>query len=148
MGNVGIFSLHNHGVASAHDISYWDSACELPIPDAQYPLIPFAFLTHTHGLGIHASGWIVRNGEWTLIGEADPQDPQSFYPVKSMHENITPSDTLAIRCIMRSARDRDTLQGLSKHMEMCDYFVFYKTKGRILSDNTCTTNSTFTWNNY
>ena len=57
-------------------------------------------------------------------------------------------DTLAIRCIMRSARDRDTLQGLSKHMEMCDYFVFYKTKGRILSDNTCTTNSTFTWNNY
>ena len=70
---VGIFSLHNHGVASANGLSFWDSACQLPIPNDNYPLIPFAFLAHTHGLGIHGSGWIVRNDSWTLIGEANPQ---------------------------------------------------------------------------
>ena len=49
---------------------------------------------------------------------------------------------------MESFKSENTLQGLSKHMEMCDYFVLYKTKGRILENNSCTTNSTFTWNNY
>ena len=55
-----------------YSISYWDSACQLPIPNNEL-LIPFAFLTHTHGLGIHSSGWIVRNDTWTLLGEANPQ---------------------------------------------------------------------------
>ena len=56
----------------SYSISYWDSACQLPIPNNEL-LIPFAFLTHTHGLGIHSSGWIVRNDIWTLLGEANPQ---------------------------------------------------------------------------
>ena len=49
---------------------------------------------------------------------------------------------------MKSTRDSETLQGLSKHSEMCDYFVLYKTEGKVLLDNACTTNSTFTWQNY
>ena len=53
-----------------------------------------------------------------------------------------------MRCIMKSTRDSETLQGLSKHSEMCDYFVLYKTEGKVLLDNACTTNSTFTWQNY
>ncbi len=35
---------------------------------------PFAFLTHTHSKGIHASGWVVRdNSTWTPIGMRNPQ---------------------------------------------------------------------------
>ena len=49
---------------------------------------------------------------------------------------------------MSSDRSEETFQGLSKHSEMCDYFVVYKTRGNLLSDNSCTTNSTFTWTNY
>ena len=49
---------------------------------------------------------------------------------------------------MSSDRSQETYQGLSKHSEMCDYFVIYKTQGNLLSDNSCTTNSTFTWTDY
>ena len=76
------------------------------------------------------------------------QEPQSFYPIKEDELEITKEDTLAMRCIMKSNRSSETLQGLSKHSEMCDYFVFYKTEGQILVDNACTTNSTFSWRNY
>ena len=145
--NVGIFSLHNHGIAKANGLSSWESACHLNIPKSEFPLIPFAFLTHTHQLGIFSGGWIIRNGKWILIGKANPQDPQSFYPVIRDLE-ITAKDIVAMRCIMSSGRNQETFQGLSKHSEMCDYFVMYKTRGDLLSDNSCTTNSTFTWQNF
>ena len=70
--NVGIFSLHNHGIAQANGLSYWESACQLPI-DQKQALIPFAYLTHTHSLGIYSGGWRVRDSKWALIGEANPQ---------------------------------------------------------------------------
>ena len=66
--NVGIFSLHNHGIAKPNGLSYWESACHLPIEDDK-PLIPFAYLTHTHSLGIYSGGWRVRDSKWTLIGK-------------------------------------------------------------------------------
>lgn len=146
--NVGIFSLHNHGIAKANGLSSWESACHLNIPKPElFPIIPFAFLTHTHQLGIFSGGWIIRDRKWILIGKANPQDPQSFYPVNNELE-ITSKDTVAMRCIMSSDRSQETYQGLSKHSEMCDYFVIYKTRGNLLSDNSCTTNSTFTWTDY
>ena len=118
------------------------------IKSETHPLIPFAFLTHTHQLGIFSGAWRVRDGIWDLIGEENPQNPQSFYPTAYKNMKITKSDILAMRCIMSSNRDQETLQGLSKHSEMCDYFVMYKTKGHILPNNSCTTNSTFTWKSF
>ena len=146
--NVGIFSLHNHGIAKAKGLTSWESACNLEIPLPQYPLLPFAFLTHTHSLGIFSGAWLVQEGQWKLIGEKNPQEPQSFYPIESENLEVYPKDILAMKCIMSSGRDQETLQGLSKHSEMCDYFVMYKTQGRILSNNSCTTNATFTWKDF
>ena len=138
--------MHNHGIAKAHGLSSWESACHLKIPD--FPLIPVAFLTHTHSLGIFSGGWVIQNGTWTSLGQSDPQLPQTFRPVSDNSIQITGQDILAMRCIMSSDRDFETLQGLSKHSEMCDYFVLYKTLGSLLSETSCTTNATFTWKTF
>lgn len=146
--NIGIFSLHNHGIAKAKGLSSWESACQLDFPQPELPLIPVAFLTHTHQLGVFSGGWVVQNGEWKLIGKGNPQAPQSFYPVENQTLEIHPQDKLAMKCIMSSGRRYETLQGLSKMSEMCDYFVMYKTLGRVLTNNSCTTDSSFTWKEY
>ena len=73
MGLVPIFSLHNHGIAQANGLSSWESACQ-PEIDPEFPILPFAFLTHTHSLGSYSGGWVIKNAtDWNLIGEADPQ---------------------------------------------------------------------------
>ena len=80
-------------LAKANGLSSWESACHLNIPKPElFPIIPFAFLTHTHQLGIFSGGWIIRDEKWILIGKANPQDPQSFYPVNNEVE-ITSKDT-------------------------------------------------------
>ncbi len=97
-------------------VFFRDSACNLVIPENQ-TLTPFAFLTHTHGLGIMGSIWIVdQSKDWTLIGRANPQDPQSFYPVSTDQEDpdllrIDRNRVVASRCVMKSGRSRKTMQG-------------------------------------
>ena len=44
--------------------------------------------------------------DWTLIGKADPQLPQMFYPVEDSEMIIRNGDTIAARCTMVSYRDR------------------------------------------
>ena len=50
-----------------------DIACKY---DGVANIHPFAFRTHAHGLGKVITGYLIRNGEWTVIAQGDPQWPQ------------------------------------------------------------------------
>ena len=71
---------------------YADSACKFEGPKS---IVPFAFRTHAHGLGMDVRegkraqvrvmfiyvgkqivGYVVKSGKWELIGTRSPQDPQ------------------------------------------------------------------------
>lgn len=89
-----------------------ETACEI---DEDKKMYPFAYRTHTHGLGKVVSGYRVRvddNGvdHWTLLGKRDPLTPQMFYPVNNT-EVVVRGDILAARCTMDSNRTRITKVG-------------------------------------
>ena len=42
-------------------------------------MVPFAYRTHTHSLGVRVSAWRERDGGWTLLGSGNPRKPQMFY---------------------------------------------------------------------
>ena len=95
--NVGIFSLHHHGVVNPRGFSNWDSACSLKIEGDQ-PVLPFAFLTHTHSLGVDAEGWLIQSKKWNMIGQSNPQvGLKEIYTIwcKSLG-NFTPDDVRAL----------------------------------------------------
>ena len=53
--------------------------------DPDQRIQPFAFLTHTHGKGVHASGWVVRdNSTWFPIGMRNPQVRKFFNDSQSL----------------------------------------------------------------
>lgn len=37
---------------------------------------PFAYRTHTHGLGRVVSAYIIHDQQWTMVGKRNPQWPQ------------------------------------------------------------------------
>ena len=97
---AGVLLLGTGGLAPPHSTTFFESACEI---EDERELHPFAFRTHTHGLGKVVSGWRVRDrGEWDLIGKRDPQKPQMFYPVDDPKMTIKQGDIIASRCTMVS----------------------------------------------
>lgn len=53
-------------------------------------------------LGVLISGYIVRDGNWILVGQADPRQPNAFFPI---HNNITiKKNDLLVRIITANNR--------------------------------------------
>lgn len=101
--------LGTDGVVPPMKTEHMESACEITENKKIYP---FAYRTHTHGLGKVVSGYRVRANadgvqEWTLLGKRDPLTPQMFYNVENTSP-ITTGDYVAARCTMKSTRNRPT----------------------------------------
>lgn len=60
-------------------------------------LYPFAFRTHTHGMGRAVSAYFKHDGKWTKIGKRNPQWPQLFQAVDRKLE-INTGDFMAAMC--------------------------------------------------
>ncbi|KAK6624033.1 hypothetical protein RUM44_010891 [Polyplax serrata] len=92
-------------------------------------IYPFAYRTHTHGLGLVVSGYRVVPDEfgidqWILLGKRNPQTPQMFYPVQNTSP-IKQGDMVAARCTMKSKKDRYTYTGATNDDEMCNFYLMY-----------------------
>ena len=81
-------------------------------------------------LCVFSSRWkVTEDMSWVELGVSDPRQPQAFYPIEEA-ELVQPGDILAARCLMVPDTDSHevTLQGLSSHMEMCDFFLYFFTR--------------------
>ena len=101
---AGVYFVGTGGIIAPSTTTYMEAACRI---STNQDIHPFAFRTHTHSLGRVVSGWrVTKDMDWTLIGKADPQLPQMFYPVEDSEMIIRNGDTIAARCTMVSYRDR------------------------------------------
>ncbi|RUS72763.1 hypothetical protein EGW08_019481 [Elysia chlorotica] len=107
--------------------------------NADFPIYPIGYRTHSHELGYVTSGYRVRGGEWMEIGRMSPQLPQTMYNVSNPGMEIKQGDMLASRCTMNSMdRDDTTHIGATHHDEMCNFYIMYATyKQDILTTIIC-----------
>ncbi|PAA74629.1 hypothetical protein BOX15_Mlig014389g3 [Macrostomum lignano] len=117
----GVHISLTDGVIPAHSVTHMETSCSY---DGQTTLHPFAFRTHTHSHGRVVSGYRVRDGHWSLIGSANPQMPQMFYPVNGSGV-IRPGDMLAAKCVMENTGDKDVSIGATQKDEMCNFYMMY-----------------------
>lgn len=117
----GVHISLTDGVIPAHSVTHMETSCSY---NGEATLHPFAFRTHTHALGRVVSGYRVRNGHWSLIGTANPQQPQMFYPVNGSG-TIQPGDMLAAKCVMENTGDKDVSIGATQKDEMCNFYMMY-----------------------
>ncbi|XP_061887416.1 peptidyl-glycine alpha-amidating monooxygenase B isoform X3 [Entelurus aequoreus] len=120
---AGIFLLMSKDavILPGKRVTNADVACDYD----SYPIYPFAFRTHTHGLGKVVSGYRIRNGEWTLIGRQSPQLPQAFYP-SNRDVDVKYGDILAARCMFTGeSRSEKTYIGGTSDDEMCNFYIMY-----------------------
>ncbi|XP_061836617.1 peptidyl-glycine alpha-amidating monooxygenase B isoform X1 [Nerophis lumbriciformis] len=120
---AGIFLLMSKDavILPGKTVTNADVACDY----ASYPIYPFAFRTHTHGLGKVVSGYRLRNGEWSLIGRQSPQLPQAFYP-SNRDVDVKYGDILAARCMFTGeGRSEKTYIGGTSDDEMCNFYIMY-----------------------
>jgi len=133
--SAGVALMVTGGKLPAHSTEKFETAC---IVDEDVEIHPFAFRTHTHQHGQVVSGYVVRDGQWQLIGKRNPMDPQMFYPVKNSELVIRKNDILAARCTMTNKSDRDVEIGPTGNDEMCNFYMMYWVEGtKLLSDSTC-----------
>lgn len=116
--------------------SFVDSACRFRGPKKIYP---FAFRTHAHHLGEQIAGYVIKSGQWQLIGTRSPQDAQAFYPAMNNVE-VNAGDTLAMRCVFNmEGKSHSVYMGADSEDEMCNFYIMYYTEndGRVLYSNEC-----------
>lgn len=77
---AGVILLGTGGSIPPHATEHMEASCWIK---EKKTIHPFAYRTHTHGLGTVVSGYRVRKDEWTLLGKRNPQTPQMFYPAMS-----------------------------------------------------------------
>eukprot|EP00096_Caligus_rogercresseyi_P010269 TRINITY_DN3684_c0_g1_i1.p1 TRINITY_DN3684_c0_g1~~TRINITY_DN3684_c0_g1_i1.p1 ORF type:complete len:342 (+),score=77.47 TRINITY_DN3684_c0_g1_i1:37-1062(+) len=136
---AGVLLLGTNGYTPPHSTTFFETSCEVR-DDRE--IHPFAFRTHTHGLGRIVSGWKVspyRNWTWSLIGKKSPQVAQMFYPVEDPNMTITADDILAARCTMVNDRDWEVHVGATNEDEMCNFYIMYWVEGNggPVRPNTC-----------
>ncbi|KAK3881676.1 hypothetical protein Pcinc_013896 [Petrolisthes cinctipes] len=137
--SAGVLLMGTGGRINPKSVEYMETACSI---DEDKVLHPFAFRTHTHGLGRVVSGYkVTREGSfdrWQLIGKKDPQLPQMFYPVAN-DLVLRRGDKVAARCTMQSKRERITRIGSTNEDEMCNFYMMYWTDNTVLRKKTCFT---------
>ncbi|KAG6446687.1 peptidylglycine alpha-hydroxylating monooxygenase [Manduca sexta] len=122
---AGVILLGTGGVIPAHAVEHMETACTMREDKV---LHPFAFRTHTHGLGTVVSGYVVHQKEsgdvWSLLGKKNPQLPQMFYPILDTSP-IKQGDVLAARCTMNNTRSHTVSIGSTNNDEMCNFYLMY-----------------------
>ncbi|XP_077988747.1 peptidyl-glycine alpha-amidating monooxygenase-like [Glandiceps talaboti] len=85
----------------------------------------FAFRVHTHTHGQVVAGYRIRNGRWSVLGKANPQWPQAFYPMEDQID-IQSGDSLAARCTFSGESVKSHIHaGPTSHDEMCNFYIMY-----------------------
>lgn len=122
---AGVILLGTSGMIQPNNVEHMETACTI---NENKVIHPFAFRTHTHGLGISVSGYVVRQDDsgdvWTLLGQKNPQLPQMFYPVVDTNA-IRKDDILAARCVMNNTRPYIVRIGATNRDEMCNFYLMY-----------------------
>ncbi|XP_046581487.1 peptidyl-glycine alpha-amidating monooxygenase A-like [Haliotis rubra] len=91
-----------------------------------HPMYPFAYRTHSHGLGKVITGYLF-NHTWHEIGKGNSLGPQTFYPVSGSYI-VKSGDELVARCTYDSrGRDTVTNTGRKESEEMCKFYMMYYT---------------------
>ncbi|KAL4228097.1 hypothetical protein ACF0H5_013532 [Mactra antiquata] len=122
---AGYYVLYTFGYIPPRTKEFhMETACEF---NNSYKIIPLAYRTHSHNLGVVTSAYRIRDGKWTEIGRMSPQLPQSFYDVTNAGVEVKNGDILAARCTMSSERDFFTKIGPQHIDEMCNFYVMYYT---------------------
>nr|WDQ26755.1 venom peptide [Acharia stimulea] len=122
---AGVILLGTAGTIAPKSVVHMETACTV----AEDKVIhPFAFRTHTHGLGKVVSGYVIRrlqNGDkWELLGKRNPQLPQMFYPIAEK-TTIGKGDVLAARCTMNNTLYHRVDIGATNKDEMCNFYLMY-----------------------
>lgn len=134
---AGVLIMGTGGLIRPHSVEHFETEC--PIED-DVEMHPFAFRTHTHASGKVVAGYRVRDGEWSLIGKHNPQEPQMFYPVSNTDLVIRQNDYVAARCTMDNENDREIHVGPGMDDEMCNFYVMYWVDdGNLLHRKNCFT---------
>jgi len=133
--SAGVLLMVTGGMIKANSKENFETAC---LVDENVEIHPFAFRTHTHQRGKVVSGYLVRNGQWSLIGKKNPMLPQMFYPVADSDLVVRKDDILAARCTMTNDEDHPIYIGSTNEDEMCNFYMMYwANDDKILKDNTC-----------
>lgn len=79
---AGVILLGTGGSIPPKTTEHMETSCWIK---ERKTIHPFAYRTHTHGLGTVVAGYRVRKDggdvyNWTLLGKRNPQTPQMFYP--------------------------------------------------------------------
>uniref|UniRef100_A0A9J2PRR0 Peptidylglycine monooxygenase n=1 Tax=Ascaris lumbricoides TaxID=6252 RepID=A0A9J2PRR0_ASCLU len=89
------------------------------------PLHPFAFRTHTHGMGRVVSAFYKHDGKWTMIGKRNPQWPQLFQLINA-NLTIAPDDLMAATCVFDSSQQTKVVEmGNTGVNEMCNFYMMF-----------------------
>lgn len=103
---AGIYLMGGMSMKAGVENAHADVACKYPGPKS---IFPFAFRTHAHSLGVFEGvgegeggrarcevlhwpscagkqivGYVIKSGEWEVIGTRSPQDPQVCVEVNSL----------------------------------------------------------------
>ena len=101
--SAGLFRTTSYGLLQPHSVGHAEAACRL---EEDVVLHPFMFSLHAHNASKVISGWRVRDGEWTLIGKADPLEAQGYYEVQDPNFTIEKGDVIASRCTYEVTDDK------------------------------------------
>ncbi|VDN18019.1 unnamed protein product [Gongylonema pulchrum] len=89
------------------------------------PIHPFAFRTHTHGMGRVVSAFYKNATAWTLIGKRNPQWPQLFEPIGA-NLTISNGDLMAATCVFDSSMQKTVVHmGNTGADEMCNFYMMF-----------------------
>ncbi|VDN01888.1 unnamed protein product [Thelazia callipaeda] len=92
---------------------------------SETPIHPFAFRTHTHGMGRVVSAFYKHSDEWIMIGKRNPQWPQLFEPIKA-NLTIVNDDLIAATCVYDSSSQKSVVQmGSTGSDEMCNFYMMF-----------------------
>jgi len=125
---AGVYLLATDGSIKPYKTEHFDAACEVT---ENVEIIPFAYRTHAHKLGVVNSGYVIKTDpitqeqEWIELGRRSPQLPQMFYPVTNQGIQINKGDVLAARCTMYNFKDHKVSIGPTGEDEMCNFYLMY-----------------------
>lgn len=139
-------SGHNHGITKLAGIFTFFSTRPVPIGPSHQTvgryinenivIHPFRYRPHTHDLGVKVRAYMFPGGDLTkpiLIGEADPQEPQVYLPVKNDSLTVGKGDLIMSRCEYNNTRNKTVFWGLRHEDEMCVLYLMYWTdSGKLL----------------
>lgn len=109
---------------------------------------PFRYRVHTHKLGTKVTGAKIGKeqknnlglnfNEGSIIGIGDPQEPQTFYPVRDTNLTLSQGDSVYAACEFNNNRSHPVKIGRTGDDEMCNFYMMYWTDSpNLLSESNC-----------